>query len=618
MCGIGGIVQFNQQPVDTQALAALNRALGHRGPDGEGMHCKGRVGLCHRRLAIIDPNAGQQPFFSDDRRIALTYNGEVYNYRELRNELKHDFSFTTQSDTEVVLKAFQKWGIDCIQRFRGMFALGLYDESSGMLHLVRDRVGIKPLYYYADGERLAFASELGALLQLRWIPRNIDQAALADYFRYSYVPAPATIYQGVRKLEPGCLLTIDTRSGEIRNLRYWELPIRIEERDEGQLVEELDAILDETIRIYVRSDVPFGCFLSGGVDSSIVAALMSRHLDAPVETFSIGFHETAHSELPYAKEASNILHTHHHEKLVTPQLATDTLQMLACHFGEPFADSSAIPTYYVSREAATRVKMVLSGDGGDELFAGYNSYPLTWQDAADPLHPAKALFFRMLSWFAPSQRVRNGARFRSLAPQEKHHAQRRLFDQKALRALLPDAGIQGHDAAFFAGQDATVDLVTRFQSQDFKTYLPDDVLTKVDRMSMANSLEVRVPLLDHRLVEFAFSLPLSAKIRRRQSGSRIETKYLLKRSSAARTFPEQFLNRPKQGFGIPIAEWSSGDLLPLIQDRLLNPANPMFEWISRHATSRIVSSFSAGNFAEAAKLWSLLMFDAWLSCVHRR
>jgi asparagine synthase (glutamine-hydrolysing) len=613
MCGIAGIAGLDRQPVQPAELAVLSRLLGHRGPDGEGTHRADGVALAHRRLAIIDPRAGHQPLTSEDGRIAITYNGEVYNYRELRRELEGEFAFATQSDTEVVLKAYQKWGIDCVQRFRGMFAFALHDAASGLLYLVRDRVGIKPLYYCLLKDRVAFASELGALLSLPWVPRDIDPEALAEYFRFSYVPTPKTIYRTVRKLEPGHWMAIDTRSGRVAKHRYWKLAVRIEERPESELLERLNALLDDIIRIYVRSDVPFGCFLSGGVDSSLVAALMARQLEAPLRTFSIGFDESAHSELPYAREASRILRSAHHEKVVTPQLAADTLLDLARQFGEPFADSSAIPTYYVSREAAAHVKMVLSGDGGDELFAGYDSYPATWRDAQAARAPARTLFYRMLAHAAPSARIRRAARHRSRSLREKHDAQRHIYDDRALRALLPGIQPNGpHEAV----TSQLADPVTHFQAEDFNTYLPDDVLTKVDRMSMAHSLEVRVPLLDHLLVEFAFSLPLSAKIRARPDTEHPHTKYLLKKS-AARFFSAQFLDRRKRGFGIPIVEWCQRDLLPVIEQRLGDPRNSIYEWVSREAAAGIVSAFRAGAVGEVAKLWALMMFDAWMTRVHR-
>ena len=613
MCGIAGIVRFDGQPVDPGELAALNRALGHRGPDGEGVHRAQGVGLAHRRLAIIDPGAGQQPFLSDDRQVAISYNGEVYNYVELRDELKRDFPFTTSCDTEVVVKAYEKWGMDCLQRFRGMFSFGLHDARRGLVYLVRDRVGIKPLYYCRFGAKLAFASELTALLELPWVERDVDPAAVGAYFRWAYVPTPATIYRGVHKLEPGCYLEIDARAGTVRRERYWALEARREERGEDALLEELNALLDDTIRIYVRSDVPFGSFLSGGVDSSLVTALMRRHLDAPVDTFSIGYREARVSEIEHAAEASRLLGTRHHEEVMEPAGAAEILPRLAGHFGEPFGDSSALPTFHVSRVAARHVKMVLSGDGGDELFAGYDSYPVTFGDSRDPLFPAKTLLFGMLARVAPWERVRRSARFRSMGHRDKYLARRRAFDDESLAALLPGIPAGPDDRA---GEHGAADAVTRFQLEDFRHYLPDDVLAKVDRMSMASSLEVRVPLLDHRLVEFAFSLPLAAKIRPGRAGG-IVTKYLLKKS-AARYYPERFLARPKQGFGIQVIEWCRGAFLPVIRDRLGDRAGALYDWVSRDAVSAMVSAFERGHDGHAAKLWLLLMFDAWLAQVHRR
>jgi asparagine synthase (glutamine-hydrolysing) len=613
MCGIAGIARFDGRPVDPGDLAALGRALGHRGPDGDGVHVAAGVGLAHRRLAIIDPAAGQQPFLSDDGETVLTYNGEVYNYVELREELKRDYPFRTRSDTEVVARAFQKWGIDCLQRFRGMFSFGLYDAKAGTLYLVRDRVGIKPLYYCTFGAKMAFASELTALLELPWVGRDIDPASVAAYFRWSYVPTPGTIYRGIRKLEPGCYLAVDVRTGALRRQRYWALEADTVERDEASLLEELNALLDDTMRLYVRSDVPAGAFLSGGVDSSLVTALMRRHLDAPVDTFSIGYRDARVSEIEHAAEASRLLGTRHHEEVLEPAGAAEILPRLADHFGEPFGDSSALPTFHVSRIAARHVKMVLSGDGGDELFAGYDSYPVTFGDAADPLFPARTLLFGMLARVAPWERLRRSARFRSMGHRDKYLERRRAFDDASLAALLPGMPAASDDRN---GPGGPADPVTRFQLEDFRHYLPDDVLTKVDRMSMANSLEVRVPLLDHRIVEFAFALPLAAKIRRGGDGG-IVTKYLLKRS-AARYYPERFLARPKQGFGIPVIEWCRHAFLPVIRDRLGNPANPVYDWVARDEASGLLSAFERGDDRHATKLWLLLMFDVWLAQVHRR
>ena len=510
MCGIAGIVNFNGRPVDAEELARVSEALAHRGPDGKGIYCQGNVGIAHRRLAIIDPESGSQPFLSEDRKLVLSYNGEVYNYYEIRQELRAGHNFRTRSDTEVVLSAYEQWGINCLERFRGMFALALYDSRRECLYLVRDRVGIKPLYYAPFADRFAFASELGALLHFRWLPRDIEPQSVANFLRYAYVPTPATIYKRVYKLEPGHYLEVDTREGRIHKERYWDLRASIEEPCRQDFLETLNSKLDETIQIYLRSDVPFGCFLSGGVDSSLVAAMMARHLQGRVQTFSIGFDEVEHSELPYAQEASRVVGTDHHEKIVSSQLAIDLLQRMAIHFGEPFADSSAVPSYYVARETCGHVKMVLSGDGGDELFAGYNSYPMTLRDYFDPGYLARTRLLKTLGRFLPWGRIRWAA----MDFRQKHQAQRELFDDKGLRSLLqPDIALPRRPRIEVSSDTASLDPVTLFQAEDFKTYLVDDVLTKVDRMSMANSLEVRVPLLDHQLVELAFSLPLFLRIR---------------------------------------------------------------------------------------------------------
>jgi len=614
MCGIAGVVRFDGYAIASEEIAAMSAALRHRGPDGEGTYFTDGVALAHRRLAIIDPRGGHQPFLSEDERIALTYNGEIYNYVELRGELSRERPFATTSDTEVLLRAYEKHGIGCLERFRGMFAFALYDSSERALFVVRDRVGIKPLYYCRFGERFAFASELRALLRLPWVEREIAHESSAQYLRYGYVPTPATIYSGVYKLEAGHYLRIATGTGRITKHAYWNLAVRAAERAESICLEELNAILDDTVRIYVRSDVPFGCFLSGGVDSSLVTAVMSRHLPTPVETFSIGFGESEHSELPYAAEASRVLGTHHHEKIVSPELATDLLARMVRHFGEPFADSSAIPTYYVSQQAASHVKMVLSGDGGDELFAGYDSYALAFRDLSDPLHFGKRLVYRPLARLMPAAGIGRSAAFRSLSAREKQDSQRHIFGSEALARILPTGCVPRPVQAAYIGTD-DLDPITRFQAEDFKTYLPDDVLTKVDRMSMAHSLEVRVPLLDHAVVEFAFSLPLALKIRKQREPSGPVTKLLLKRS-AARFFPDSFLGRPKRGFGIPLVEWCTGPLRPLIEERLLGTTQPVFAEIRKDEVSRLVKSVLDGRPENVARVWSLLMLALWLTEVH--
>jgi asparagine synthase (glutamine-hydrolysing) len=499
-----------------------------------------------------------------------------------------------------------------------MFAFALYDGIKRTLYLVRDRVGIKPLFYYLTPDRLLFSSEILSLLQAKDVERKILAESLSGFFRYQYVPTPATIYKNLYKLEPGCYLEVDSCGNHIRKQRYWELAVNLTTRREEDWLEELNVLLDETIRMYVRSDVPFGAFLSGGVDSSLVTALMAGHLDHPVRTFTIGFKEEVHSELPFAAQASRIVQTNHFEKVISPDLAEEILSHLVIHFGEPFADSSAIPTYYVSREAARQVKMVLSGDGGDELFGGYNSYPITFQDFINGNRRWPTAIFNFGVSYGVLPFLRSWAREKRTAfYQEKHDAQRQIFNDRSLREILAD-DISVYPAVSFrvAVGSPDVDPVSMFQAQDFKTYLVDDVLTKVDRMSMANSLEVRVPLLDHKLVEFAFSLPLSLKLRKTDATGRIETKYLLKKS-AARFYTEGFLARPKQGFGIPIIEWCRGPLKQLFESKLREKANPIYEWIKYPYVQEMFKSFFAGDDTWVTRLWFVLMFSLWHEYVHR-
>ncbi|MCA8943735.1 MAG: asparagine synthase (glutamine-hydrolyzing) [Planctomycetes bacterium] len=612
MCGIVGILGIDGRPVDPLELERMTDAIVHRGPDGSGTACRDNVGFGHRRLAIIDPELGAQPIFNDDESVALTYNGEVYNYVELRKELEGEFRFTTHSDTEVVLRAYEKWGIDCVQRFRGMFAFAIHDARQRVVWIVRDRAGIKPLFWYRDANRVLFASEISAILRTDGFPREVDEAALSGYFRYQYVPAPRTIYRGLRKLEPGHLLRVDLDTGDVEDREYWNLEVRTVDRDEQDWLDELAVVLDDTIRMYVRSDVPFGAFLSGGMDSSLVAALMQRHLDERVRSFTIGFREEEHSELPYARAAADSIGTEHFERVVSPDLAEATFATLAQHFGEPFGDSSAVPTFYVSQEARKHVKMVLSGDGGDELFAGYNSYQQTFRMLGENPWRSPRRLARTVDRLLPWRR-----RGTELDPfQADHDRQREIFPASELRALLAPSISVAPAAGFrVSPRSAFQDPLARFQAQDFKTYMVDDVLTKVDRMSMANSLEVRVPLLDHHVIELAFSLPTRMKMRENARTGQLDTKYLLRRSSQ-RFYSEEFLARPKRGFGIPVVEWCQGPLRPVIESGLRARDNAIFDFVDHGYVQRTLDEFFGGRDVLVARVWLLLMFDLWGRHVH--
>ncbi len=608
MCGIAGILRFDGATVDRAVLRRMAGLLAHRGPDGEGFHIESGIGLAHRRLAIIDPAGGQQPFVDRESGLAITYNGEVYNFIEIRRELGGE-GFLTASDTEVVVRAWRRWGPRALARFRGMFAFAIVDRKAGRAFLVRDRLGIKPLYYCLDGSGLCFASELGALLPAIATPLEIDDAALSLYLRYGYMPTPRTIYRRIRKLEPGTMLTVDLATGKTVAERYWSLTPRRDALSEADAVAALTHLLQETVRLYVRSDVPFGAFLSGGVDSSVVAALMSGAMSAPVRSFSIGFEESSYNELPYADEAAQRIGAEHHPALLDAGVSVSLLGRAAARFGEPFADSSCLPTWYVSSLAAGHVKMVLSGDGGDELFGGYQSYAAVWQASRNGAR--RSVSERLV------RRFRLGAWGRASAKpswQAEHHARRDYFSA-AQRRLLTGAEPAGDvDEAIARPED--FDPVTRCQLRDVRSYLLDDILVKVDRMSMDNSLEVRVPLLDHKVVEFAFSLPPDLHLRAAPDGNVIQ-KYLLKRV-AERFFPREFLDRPKWGFGIPIQQWLEGPLRELVGDLLDAGAGAFAPLLEPEAVRRVSRAFYAGEGANVGQVWALLSLRLWLDATIER
>jgi asparagine synthase (glutamine-hydrolysing) len=586
MCGIAGIVRFGA-PVDQAALQRMADALAHRGPDGQGIHVAGPFGLAHRRLAIIDPTGSRQPLVDEEVGLTLSYNGEVYNYVELRRELGED-SFYTAGDTEVVLRAWSRWGEAALDRMRGMFAFALADPRAGRLHLVRDRLGIKPLYYALRADRVVFASELNALIAGFGEALEVDREALALYLRYGYVPTPRTIWRGIAKLEPGSRLEIDAATGRAELHRWWRPVPAPRRRTERAALEELEALLAEIVALYVRSDVPFGAFLSGGVDSSLVTALMAGRLGS-VRTYSIGFDDPQYNELQHAETAARILTTQHRAEVLPVDTAIPLLPRLAARFGEPFADSSCLPTWLVSHLAARDVKMVLSGDGGDELFGGYASYAAVLDAAKDAGPIARAL-----SW------VRGGDDWRAV-----HHRHRDSFG-RAARARLLGRNPTAEEEDFPDGPGA--DPVLRCQARDLGTYLLDDILTKVDRASMDNSLEVRVPLLDHKLVEFAMTLPLGLRLA--EQGDAVVGKALLKRA-AERWFPRNFLDRRKWGFGIPLARWLDGPLGAMAEEMLGSGAPAFAGLVEPGEVRRVWRDYRSGRAERIGEVWNLIALRLW-------
>lgn len=622
MCGIAGFVHTDPgHPVDRGLLARMTAAMAHRGPDAEGFHLWRGAGFGHRRLSIIDLSTGDQPIFNEDRSIAVILNGEIYNFQELRAELESQgHRFQTRSDTEAIVHAYERHGDRCVERLRGMFAFALWDDRQRRLLLARDRVGKKPLYYAHDGERFAFASELKALLQDPGLKRAVNLEAFDDYLSLGAVPAPATIFQNVAQLPPAHYLVWER--GAVRVVEYWDVPQdALQHRSEPDTLEAFAAVFEDSVRVRLVSDVPLGAFLSGGVDSSAVVEAMSRFSHRPVVTTSVGFAEREFSELPHARAVAEAVRSDHHEVLVEPQ-TLEVLPRLVWHLDEPFADSSALPTFYVAKAARERVTVALSGDGGDEVFAGYQRrYGLNrWEARLRRWLPAwvQAGILGPLGRVYPkADRLPRPLRARYLLQNLGTTFERAYFhdvslfrsDEKA--ALLSPgfrAQLNGYDPfATFARHFERVrglDPLSRILYVDLKTWLANDMLVKVDRMSMANGLEVRSPLLDHKVIEFAATVAPDLKYRGRTS------KYLLKRYLTGRV-PSSVIYRRKQGFEIPLAGWLRGGLRGLAEDLLFSPRALGRGYVRADRVRGLWQHHQRGVRDHSAQLWTLMVAELW-------
>ena len=572
-----------------------------------------RVGLAMRRLSIIDLATGQQPIHNEDKTLSVVFNGEIYNYRELRAELQtKGHRFSTTSDSEVLVHLYEEHRERCVERLRGMFAFAIWDRQRQALFLARDRLGIKPLYYAETPQGFVFASELKAVAQHPRVSRHVSPAGLEAYLRYGYVPEPLSILEGVRRLPPGHTLTVkDGSLGAPR--RYWKStgffrsvtgPSRHSEADAS---ESLWGHLESAVRSHLVSDVPVGAFLSGGVDSSAVVAIMAQAAGVPVKTFSVGFRESGYNELPYARRVAESLGTEHHELLVEPR-DLGVLEEVLAAVDEPFADASAIPTYLVSRLARRHVKVVLSGDGGDELFAGYDRYVVDHQRRHLGLLGDAGLggVLRVLSAGLPEGAPGKNYLYNLSLPRLHRYLDSiSLFPAREMANLLEPAVVP-HGESPFATALALgngLDPLSRLQDLDLNTYLPGDILTKVDRMSMANSLEARVPLLDHPLVEFACGLPADLRFRAGQ------TKHLLKRTLRGRV-PEEVLTRPKQGFGVPLELWFTERLPGFFQDLLGDGRRLVDVGVRPAAVRKLMEAFARSHRKEyCQRLWALVVLD---------
>lgn len=623
MCGIAGIFDLGgRREFDPGLVSHMNESQFHRGPDEGGVHLEPGVALAHRRLSIIDLSSGQQPMFSADRSVCLVYNGEIYNFRELSEILKErGYSFRTRCDTEVILYAWQEWGEDCVKHFRGMFAFALYDRNRQSLFLARDRLGIKPLFYAVlPDQQLLFGSELKVLKQHPQLPREINPQAIEDYFALGYIPEPRTIYGGVCKLPPGHTLLFQRGQKVPEPREYWDLhflpqPVADEEELHTQLVERLR----EAVDIRLVSEVPLGAFLSGGVDSSAVVAMMAQLQEEPVNTCAIGFDVKQFDETEYARTVAQRYQTNHFEQKVESE-DFDLLDILADLYDEPYADSSAIPTYRVCELAKQRVTVALSGDGGDEHFAGYRRYRWHMNEEAlrsrlplglrKPLFGALGKLYPKADW-APRV-FRAKTTFQSLARNSVEaymHTVSHTSDEQRSALFSPDLkrALQGYRAIETLNQHAakagTDDALSLIQYLDTKTYLVGDILTKVDRASMAHSLEVRVPLLDHKFLEWAASVPSSYKLKGQ------EGKYILKKALEP-YLPNDVLYRPKMGFGVPLAKWFRGPLKERLRASIVDGGLVDSGLFEPRYLEQLVNQHQSGRRDHSTILWALMMFEA--------
>jgi asparagine synthase (glutamine-hydrolysing) len=615
MCGIAGYVGWDRSRQASETdLRRMCGAIRHRGPDGEGHFIAPGVALGMRRLSVIDLAGGNQPIGNEDGSVQVVFNGEIYNYRELRGRLlAAGHRLTTHSDTETLVHLYEDDGDRLVHALRGMFAFAIWDARRQRLLLARDRLGIKPLYYWERPGGLAFASELRGFLALEMFSPRLDHLALGEYLAFGYVPEPQCIFEGVKKLCPGYLLSWDRERGSLLD-RYWS-PVRSEALnvDEREATDEVQRLLADAVRCHLEADVPLGAFLSGGLDSSSVVALMGRQMDRPVRTFSIGFDEPAFNEAPAAAAAARALGTEHRELIVRPD-ADVLVEDVVRFFDEPFADSSALPTYLVARLAREEVTVALSGDGGDELFGGYTRYTEvlgrrevrptalrgTIRHVARRLPHASPGRNRLLD-LARTRRGRYAATVAApLAVRE---------GGMALPLVANDRGTLDSLLDRWFDQIAGRDFATQMMLVDTMSYLPGDILTKVDRTSMAVSLEARVPLLDHRLVEFVIGLPTRLKIR---DGT---GKWIL-RQAIAGFVPPQVLEKPKQGFAVPLNRWFRKDLRHRVE-RLLQADSPIYEFVDPSAVRRVATEHWMRRRDHSHMLWRLLVLDLWLRCLAR-
>jgi asparagine synthase (glutamine-hydrolysing) len=620
MCGIAGVARASRAPVERETVERMCEAQSHRGPDARGLHLDDGVGLGIQRLRVVDLITGDQPIHNEDRSVTVVLNGEIYNFRELRRRLRSGgHQFATEGDTEVIVHLYEELGSACVRELHGMFSFALWDRRRHQLLLARDRVGKKPLFYCERPGAISFASELGALMQDPEVPRDVDHHALDAYLAYGYVPAPMSAFAAVRKLMPASILTY--RDGAVQTERYWRLDYSRKQppRPVREVEEEIRTAIRQAVRRRMVADVPMGAFLSGGVDSSAVVAAMAESSSEPVRTFSIGFEEERFNELPQAGRIATEFATDHHELVVRPD-AIEILPKMVRHYGEPFADASALPSFYLARFAAEHVTVALNGDGGDESFAGYPRYTTNLALAQlDRLprgmrHAAGAAARRVPLGGDPRTLRSRLGRFAvalALNREGRYLTQlSRFTEAERIQLYTPEySALLGASRAADTLLDpwhssSANDLLDQFLDVDVNSYLPGDLLAKMDIATMAYSLEGRSPLLDHELMELAASLPCEMKAGRGQR------KRVL-RSALRGWVPDEILDAPKRGFELPVARWFRGELSDFTREVLLDPSSTSRGWCREEEVRRLLDEHNAGTHDHNRGIWTLLMLELW-------
>ncbi|MBI5065424.1 asparagine synthase (glutamine-hydrolyzing) [Candidatus Woesearchaeota archaeon] len=606
MCGISGLWEFNGG-VDKIILQKMNKVQEHRGPDSEGFMISNKVGLGHRRLSIIDLSPkGKQPMTNENNSIWIVFNGEIYNFQVLREELeKKGHRFRSNTDTEVIVHGYEEWGFSVVEKLRGMFAFAIYDSEKKLVFLARDRVGKKPLWYYKDDKRLVFASELKALLQHPEVPRKINQEAVSYYLSLGYIPHPISIFENICKVEPAQIVVVNKK--EIKKKKYWEYSFKPTTKSFDQLKEELRKVMEESVKLRMISDVPLGAFLSGGIDSSIIVALMSKFSDK-VKTFSIGFEEQDYNELPDARLIAEKYKTEHNEFIVKPD-AIKLLPKLAYYYNEPYSDSSAIPSYYLSQMTRKHVTVVLNGDGGDENFAGYDRYMIA--EFYKKLYFKKILkkFSRFIPEFSnkhPLKKLKRALQIADLSDEEKYYDFMRTFsrqDKVALMLNQKSAELPVQDLIFREAKNEK-EFVNFAMRSDINYYLPDDLLVKIDIATMANSLEARSPFLDQEIMNLTMQIPWNYKL------NNFNKKHILKETFND-LLPQQTLQKKKQGFGVPLPHWFRNELKNFTYDVINSNEFKNRHLLNIDECNKIFEQHTSGRQDNSFKLWNLLCLEQW-------